>query len=64
MGRQAATLRELDEAKSRFFANVSHEFRTPFTLGPLEDLLGGLHGPLRPDVREPVGLALRNARRS
>ncbi|MDE3025887.1 MAG: response regulator, partial [Acidobacteriota bacterium] len=59
-----AKLAELDAAKTAFFSNISHEFRTPLTLmlGPLEDELAEA-GDGSPARRLRLELALRNARR-
>ncbi len=61
--RRAEALAELDRAKTTFFSNVSHEFRTPLTLmlGPLEELLAGTASP--EEVHRQVELAHRNGTR-
>jgi PAS domain S-box-containing protein len=64
--KRAEALAELDRAKTTFFSNVSHEFRTPLTLmlAPLEDVLNGFDGaPLSPDQRERLDVAHRNSLR-
>jgi signal transduction histidine kinase/FixJ family two-component response regulator len=61
---RAEALAEIDRAKTAFFSNVSHEFRTPLTLmlGPLEDTLR--HGDELPAIRlQDVTVAHRNALR-
>src|SRR5690606_4921338 len=51
-----AQVEALEAAKSRFFVNVSHEFRTPLTLlrGPLDDILAGRHGDVTPSLLRRV----------
>ena len=63
--KRAEALAELDRAKTLFFTNVSHEFRTPLTLmlSPLEDLSLSLTGRLQPDEREQLDLMQRNGLR-
>jgi PAS domain S-box-containing protein len=63
--RRAEALAELDAAKTTFFSNVSHEFRTPLTLllAPLEDTLAQPGTALAPVDRERLTVAHHNGRR-
>jgi PAS domain S-box-containing protein len=63
--KRAEALAELDRAKTAFFSNVSHEFRTPLTLmlGPLQDLLSRSQTHLSPIAKDQLELASRNGAR-
>lgn len=59
--REAEQLRELDEMKTRFFSNITHEFRTPLTLilGPAGQML---EEPRQEKDNKRLSLIERNAR--
>jgi PAS domain S-box-containing protein len=56
-------LQERDRAKTAFFSNVSHEFRTPLTLmiGPIEEMLA--HQAIPSEMRERLEVSHRNSLR-
>jgi len=60
---QATDLRELDQLKSNFFTNISHELRTPITLikAPLEHILERYGAQLGKGLRASLQLVLNNA---
>jgi signal transduction histidine kinase/DNA-binding response OmpR family regulator/ligand-binding sensor domain-containing protein len=59
---QSKKLAEMDRVKSRFFTNISHEFRTPLTLimGPLEQRLSNCKDKQQ---QQEIHMMLRNSRR-
>ncbi|MGX4644377.1 ATP-binding protein [Massilia sp. SYSU DXS3249] len=63
--RRAEELAQIDRAKTVFFSNVSHEFRTPLTLilGPLEDALTDSAEPLGEGQKKRIDVTHRNALR-
>jgi PAS domain S-box-containing protein len=63
--RRAESLAELDRAKTAFFSNVSHEFRTPLTLmlGPVGELLSRSEDGLSSSDRAMLLAVMRNGRR-
>lgn len=56
------SLRELDHMRSRFFANISHEFRTPLTLilGQIESVISSLKDN---KLKSKLKVAQRNSTR-
>jgi len=63
--KRVEALAELDRAKTSFFNNISHEFRTPLTLmlSPLEQTLTQLDGIIPEDARSQLQLVQRNGNR-
>ncbi|MGB5848798.1 MAG: two-component regulator propeller domain-containing protein, partial [Ignavibacteriaceae bacterium] len=59
---EAENYQEIDRMKSRFFANISHEFRTPLTLikGPVQQMLSG---DFKGNIEKQYKIILRNTNR-
>ncbi len=55
-------VKEMDQMKTQFFANISHEFRTPLTLilGPLKQMY---EGTFKGDAHAIIAVMIRNSKR-
>ncbi len=58
-------LAEINQTKTTFFHNVSHEFRTPLSLmlGPLDDLLNDSSDPVTEGQKRKIEMVQRNSQR-
>jgi signal transduction histidine kinase/DNA-binding response OmpR family regulator len=65
IAQQARELQQLDELKTRFFTNISHELRTPITLirTPLEKLLQQYGRTIERPFADSLQLIFRNAKK-
>ncbi|HEY8895953.1 MAG TPA: ATP-binding protein, partial [Niastella sp.] len=63
--KRAEALEQIDKAKTVFFSNISHEFRTPLTLilSPLEEMIHKHNGSLPVADKQNLETAHRNAMR-
>lgn len=62
---QSAKLQELDKAKTRFFANISHDLRSPLTLilGALDKIIERDYEIMDNDSKELLDLGIKNGKR-
>jgi signal transduction histidine kinase/DNA-binding NarL/FixJ family response regulator len=63
--RQSQKLKELDQAKTRFFANISHDLRSPLTLilGSLDKITERDYDILDSESKEMLDMGMKNGKR-
>jgi signal transduction histidine kinase/CheY-like chemotaxis protein/AraC-like DNA-binding protein/Tfp pilus assembly protein PilF len=63
--KQSQKLKELDQAKTRFFANISHDLRSPLTLilGSLDKITERDYDILDSESKEMLDMGMKNGKR-